>query len=482
MLTSIIVPVWNGLSLIEACLASVAALEGAAPEIIAVDNGSVDGSADYIAAHFPQVKLVRNELNLGFGAACNQGMALAQGDLLVLLNQDAQLAPDWLTEIHAALAATDAGIVGCKILYDDGVTLQHAGAWVEWPLGIVHHYGVGDADTGQWDTLCPVEIVTFAAVAIRRAVVEAVGLFDLGFGLGYFEDVDYCVRARQAGFEIVYAPGATVRHRESSSIGRTEMVHYQYQQGRLRLVIKHLPLSAFVHNFVPAEIESQKLGVRNQVDSTPLRWAYLGAMSAAAEFYGAANPREVAAVYQGLQTLYQTAWAETTARVREKPPVYPIPEPGLPPAFETRAPDQNALFPKGPSLDPIEFKSDMPVAGSLISWIRRTWYNMAARWGDQQLINHLDVIMQERIETGRWISDFVELSQQRIDHQAQVNRTLLAALQDQEALNRRLEEDLRSLSAQVAGLTAENSRLAGQMAENKEQVLRMVSAPADGRS
>ncbi len=326
MTTSIIIPVWNGMSSLPGCLGSVAALQGEEIEIIAIDNGSQDGSGAYIAATFPQVKLICNEQNLGFGAACNQGMALAAGDLLVLLNQDTQLAPDWLVEIHKAAATPGVGIVGCKIYYEDGVTLQHAGAWVEWPLGIVHHYGVGEVDTGQWNTLGPVEIVTFAAVAIHRQVVERVGLFDLGFGLGYYEDVDYCVRAREASFEILYTPRATLRHQESSSLGKSERIQYLYQQGRLRLLLKHLSLAQFLTDFVPAEVTSQKLAIRNQADSSALRWAYLAAMTMATDFYAEQEtPGQLAALHDALHYLYQVAWTETQIAEEEAPPAWPSP-------------------------------------------------------------------------------------------------------------------------------------------------------------
>lgn len=465
MLTSVIIPVWNGLPLVTACLESVAALDGDPPQIIAVDNGSQDGSADYIAEHFPQVKLVRNQQNLGFGAACNQGMAEAEGDLVVLLNQDTQLAPDWLVQIQAAAAQPDVGIVGCKIHYDDGITIQHAGAWVEWPLGIVHHYGVGEADTGQWDEPGPVEIVTFAAVALRREVVDAVGPFDLGFGLGYYEDVDYCLRARQAGFEIFYEPKATLRHRESSSIGKSDLIHYQYQQGRLRVLLKHLSLRRFLDEFVPAEIESQKLAVRNQADSSSLRWAYLGAMNTATEFYAdPGKPGQFGAVLNALHRLYHAAWAETKAHIQESPPALAIPDAQ---PFVTEAAlllQADMPIPTGPALTLYEPQPSGSPIGPVISRLRRFWYNMAARWGDQHLLGHLAVIMAEQATLAQFVKTRGGLTDRFIAHQAELDAVQID-------LNRQLERDIRRLSTQVEGLIAENGRLARQMAEMKSELI-----------
>lgn len=466
MTTSIIIPVWNGLASLPGCLASVAALQGDEIEVIAVDNGSQDGSDAFIANKYPQVKLIRNAYNLGFGAACNQGMDLASGELIVLLNQDTQLSPAWLAAVQMAITPPDVGIVGCKIYYEDGVTIQHAGAWVEWPLGIVHHYGVGEVDTGQWDKPGPVEIVTFAAVAIRRKVVEAVGSFDPGFGLGYYEDVDYCLRARKAGFQILYTPRATLRHQESSSLKGSERIQYQYQQGRLRLLLKHLSLPDFLTEFVAAEVESQKLAIRNQVDSSALRWAYLAAMSMAAEFYSdQENPGQLSAVHDALYFLYRTAWSETGTAAKEAPPQFAIPAAvKLTGLGDDRDPvvrvlsGQQPFSTVGPALTLFDFSSGAPLVGPVISRFRRFWYNISARWGDLHLLQHLAAILARQVELTQWLIRLTGFQ----SAQANLNGA-------QEEFNRRLEEEVRSLSKQVAGLTAQNGLLARQLAEMKSE-------------
>ncbi|MCX6043602.1 MAG: glycosyltransferase family 2 protein, partial [Chloroflexi bacterium] len=146
---SIIIPVWNGRHLLPPCLESLRAeqlRDNARPEIIAVDNGSADGSADWIVANAPDVRLLRNRYNLGWSGGCNQGLRTAQGDILVLLNQDTQVESGWLQALERAFDDPRVGIAGCKIHYLDGVTIQHAGAWTEWPLAYGHHVGHHEVD------------------------------------------------------------------------------------------------------------------------------------------------------------------------------------------------------------------------------------------------------------------------------------------------------------------------------------------------
>ncbi len=105
MQTSIVIPVWNGMHFLPACLDALLAQQlGAQPcEIIAVDNASSDGSGDLIAQRYPQVRLLRNRHNQGFAGGCNRGIEAAQGELIILLNQDTQVQPNWLPILtHAA--------------------------------------------------------------------------------------------------------------------------------------------------------------------------------------------------------------------------------------------------------------------------------------------------------------------------------------------------------------------------------------------
>jgi GT2 family glycosyltransferase len=236
MRASIVIPVWNGASLITSCLdAAFASAGDELLEVICVDNSSHDDSAARIASQFPQVKLIRQPVNLGFAGGVNAGICEAQGDVFVLLNQDCLPESDWLLALSDGLQAhPEAGIAGCTIFHADG-TLDHAGARMLRPLAHGEHL----TDRAAAPRIS--DYVTGAAFAIRREVVERIGGFDEGFYPAYYEETDFCYRARRAGFETIYAPAARVRHlRSSKEAHRAPIKHAANQhRSRLRFVLKH---------------------------------------------------------------------------------------------------------------------------------------------------------------------------------------------------------------------------------------------------
>jgi GT2 family glycosyltransferase len=253
---SVIILAWNGLPYLVPCLDAVLAQEVHGVEVLVVDNDSADGSASLVERQYPQVRLIRNERNLGFAGGNNVGLQHATGDVLVLLNQDTVVRPGWL----AALLATfercpDAGIVGSKILDPDACTLQHAGGRVERPLILGQHDGHGQPDNGQYDEPRQVEFITGASMALRRQLLAEIGPLDEGFYPGYFEDVDICHRARAAGYTVWYEPRSVLIHQESASMRCDSLAgHYFYYRSRIRFVLKHSAPAEIVDGFVPAEI------------------------------------------------------------------------------------------------------------------------------------------------------------------------------------------------------------------------------------
>src|SRR5688572_30625035 len=128
--TSVVIPAWNGERHLEACLQALLAQGDAPDEVIVVDNASVDGSATVVREQFPSVRLICNETNLGFSGGCNVGIAAAQGEIVVLLNQDAVVEAGWLQALMEAMHSEPAvGIAGGKAFYPDG-RLQHAGGFL----------------------------------------------------------------------------------------------------------------------------------------------------------------------------------------------------------------------------------------------------------------------------------------------------------------------------------------------------------------
>ncbi len=257
MKASIIVLSWNGVDYLPGCLESLLCQDYHDSEIIIVDNGSTDRSAELVETQFPTTRLIRNERNLGFAAGNNVGLAAATGDVLVLLNQDTRVRPDWLAHlVHGVTSDPRVGIGGCKILYPDEQTIQHAGGIIRLPLAFPEHLGYRQRDDGRWDEQREVDYVTGAAIAVRRDVLEAIGPLDEGFYPAYYEDVDLCARARAAGYTVTYFPRASLVHLEATSFGWNSPTYVQHMhRGRMRYLLKHTQPDAFLSRVVAAERE-----------------------------------------------------------------------------------------------------------------------------------------------------------------------------------------------------------------------------------
>ncbi len=231
-----VIPVWNGGEVIAGCLDALYAHSGPRlAGVIAVDNGSPDDSAAQIARSYPQVQLLRSGFNLGFAGGVNLGIQAAGSEDVVLLNQDCLVEAGWLEALCAGLAGdAQAAIAGCTILNADG-TVNHAGAQLEMPLAYSHHL------TTVTEQPTRVEYVTGAVFAIRRRAWEALGPLDADYYPAYYEEADYCWRARRHGWSVLYVPQARVRHLQSSRAWRADpLLHWtQQHRSRYRFVAKH---------------------------------------------------------------------------------------------------------------------------------------------------------------------------------------------------------------------------------------------------
>jgi len=255
MIVSVVVVSWNGAEYLKGCLDALLDQDYADLEVIVVDNASSDGSDSLVEEHYPDVRLIRNERNLGFATGNNVGLRVTRGELVVLLNQDTVVQPNWLETLVGAFDDDAVGVAGCKIIHPDDRTIEHAGGYFTWPLGLAFHHGDGEEDQGQYDELREVEYVTAAAMAIRRSVLQRVGLLDEGFYPGYFEDLDFCRRARETGFRIVYVPRAVVIHHRSSSFSQTvQGKPYAVFRGRFRFILKHYDPAEITDQFVPFQL------------------------------------------------------------------------------------------------------------------------------------------------------------------------------------------------------------------------------------
>ena len=215
---SIILVFFNQAALSLDCLRSIVAHCDLAAEVIVVDNASSDQTAALLE-RLDRVRLISNSDNRGFVEAVNQASAIARGRHLLLLNNDAELLPGSIQAACATLdSAADVGAVGGRILLLDG-SLQEAGSII-WQDGSCLGYGRGlDPEQPEFMFRREVDYCSGAFLLTPRALFEKLGGFDLAFAPAYYEETDYCVRLRQAGYRVIYEPKAVIRHFEFASSG-----------------------------------------------------------------------------------------------------------------------------------------------------------------------------------------------------------------------------------------------------------------------
>lgn len=209
---------YNTKSLTLECLANVIPYAtGRGWQIIVVDNASEDDSAEAIATRFPSVHLIRNDRNLGYAGGNNLGLRQANGDVVVLLNSDVIVSPEGLSSLASYLQTCAAvGAVSPRLTTAQGDPQSYAfGNDPTLPYlfqrGIRSLLRRGDVHDWKVDHPLSIDWVSGACLCVRREVIDQVGLLDENFFL-YFEDVDWCLRMRQAGWQIVYNPNWSVVH------------------------------------------------------------------------------------------------------------------------------------------------------------------------------------------------------------------------------------------------------------------------------
>ena len=219
---SVVIPTYHGGRMLAVALDTLAETspQRCDIEVIVVDDGSSESAeVTAITSLRRGITLVRNERNLGFVQAANRGALAASGDVLVFLNDDVVLLPFWLEPLLRTLALNDTGAVGGRLVYPDG-RLQEAGG-VVFANGSAAKYGYGhpDADAPLFTYVREVDYVSGALLATLRATFLELGGFDTAYGFGYFEDVDYAFRLREAGLKTYYQPESVVVHAEGSTAG-----------------------------------------------------------------------------------------------------------------------------------------------------------------------------------------------------------------------------------------------------------------------
>lgn len=229
----IIVLNWNGRADTIACLQSLRRVNRDDTGIICVDNGSADGSAEAVRAGFPEVTLIEAGANLGYAGGNNLGLAHALqtgARWCVLVNNDTTVAPDVIDGFAAAAEGrARVGILAGKVYEaDQPHTVAFAGQRVNTLLGYSGRpRGWGRRDGPRYSEVRETDRAVGALMAISREAVESIGLLDEDL-FAYVEDVDWALRVRAAGFSVLFAPGARVWHRASSSTGGATSTHPVY--------------------------------------------------------------------------------------------------------------------------------------------------------------------------------------------------------------------------------------------------------------
>lgn len=239
---SIIIPNYNGRQFLDTCLDALQrqTYPQELIEVILVDDASTDDSVAYVREHHPQVKVVELSRNSGLAAGCNAGARAAEGDLLVMLNNDTEPEPGWIAAlVEAAEADPKTGAVASKmLLFDRRDTLHNAGD-VMGADGIPRNRGVWEIDRGQYDQDTRVFGGCGGGVAYRRAAWEAAGGFDERLFM-YLEDVDLAWRLQLLGWQARFAPNARLYHHLSATGGGV-LASYYTGRNTMWVIAKDMP-------------------------------------------------------------------------------------------------------------------------------------------------------------------------------------------------------------------------------------------------
>jgi GT2 family glycosyltransferase len=250
---SIVIVNYNKRELLAECLKSLKdKTEYGNYRVIIVDNGSKDGSVDMIRAKFSWVDLIENKGNLGFSQANNVGIKYAlkkhHPDFILLLNNDTKIVQStWLKNlVREATSDERIGIVGCKFLNPDGsVQYSH---WRYKPVGVEYL----PVDKLREDV--EVDYVGGACILIKTEVVNKIGLLDEKFSPVFYEETDYCFRARQSGFKVIFTPKCEVIHYGGATVKEARhFFNFVFRRNRIRFMLLSFPLTWIIAR-IPHEV------------------------------------------------------------------------------------------------------------------------------------------------------------------------------------------------------------------------------------
>jgi len=286
---SIIIVNWNTRDILRDCLESVyVCTKDIAFEVIVIDNASSDGSADMAKREFPQVRLVENSENKGFAAANNQGMRLARGRYVLLLNSDTVVLDAAIQRaVGFADSHPEAGVVGCRVLNADRSlqptcfmfpSVLNILLWTTYVYKLFSRSRFWGRERMTWwnrDDVREVDVVTGCFMLVRREAIERVGPMDEQFFM-YAEEADWCYRFSRAGYKRLFMPDAQIIHLGGASSDqikprmiaqwrKSTLLYFRKHKGPLALGAAWALLSMFYLTRVPYWVARAAVGrLRNR--------------------------------------------------------------------------------------------------------------------------------------------------------------------------------------------------------------------------
>ncbi len=239
---SVVIPNWNGESLLSVCLQSLKEQSWQDFQLIVVDNGSSDDSVQVIKKIFPKADIIQLEKNIGFAPAVNLGIEKAQSEYIFLLNNDTQVDNHCLQQIvKTADQKKDYALFAVKMInFYDHQKIDSAGAYIT-SVGHANGFGWQQSDGDQYNQAGAVMLVSGGGALIRKEVFTKIGLFDDRY-FAYFEDVDLCLRAILAGYQSWYEPKAVVYHvHKATSQKNKPLTEYLQFRNMTMTLIKDFP-------------------------------------------------------------------------------------------------------------------------------------------------------------------------------------------------------------------------------------------------
>jgi GT2 family glycosyltransferase len=253
-MVSVVIVCTNDREHLAECLGSLRSSSYQDIEVIVADNGSTDGSVEFIRRTFPSVRVIELGKNLGFPGANNRGLRAARGTYLFELNPDTRIDPRCIEELVSVME--DDGRIGAaaakmKIFFEPQV-LNSVGIAAN---KILYGWdrGAFELDRGQYDQVSEVIAGCGGALMLRRSLVERIGEMDGRFFM-YYEDLDFGIRAWLSGASIVFVPQAVVYHKYKAGIRRAIYNEYYDHRNRLRMMLKNFSLSTLSW-MVPASLK-----------------------------------------------------------------------------------------------------------------------------------------------------------------------------------------------------------------------------------